>query len=110
MENPSRCPKNIENILSSSKTTMQAKKRRQKFPAVKSGVCRTNSQKATNKNMTRIQIDGENLTLDQLYSIALGGAEVELSQPARERMNASRAVVERLIESNAAVYGVNTGL
>jgi len=59
--------------------------------------------------MNRIQIDGETLTLDQLYSIALEGAEVELSQQARERMNASRAVVERLIESNAAVYGVNTG-
>jgi histidine ammonia-lyase len=59
--------------------------------------------------MNRIQIDGETLTLDQLYSIALGGAEVELSQTARERMNASRVVVERLIESNAAVYGVNTG-
>src|SRR5580658_1482416 len=59
--------------------------------------------------MERIQIDGQNLTLDQLYSIALGGAEVELAQPAREHMNASRAVVERLIESNAAVYGVNTG-
>src|ERR1700691_5567299 len=59
--------------------------------------------------MKRIQIDGQNLTLDQLYSIALGGAEVELGQPAREHMNASRAVVKRLIESNAAVYGVNTG-
>src|ERR1700729_3730595 len=59
--------------------------------------------------MNRIQIDGETLTLDQLYAIALDGAEVELSPQARERMNASRAVVERLIESNAAVYGVNTG-
>jgi histidine ammonia-lyase len=59
--------------------------------------------------MNRIQIDGETLTLDQLYAIALDGAGVELSQQARERMNASRAVVERLIESNAAVYGVNTG-
>src|SRR6202167_3867088 len=59
--------------------------------------------------MNRIQIDGENLALDQLYNLALDGAEVELSQAARERMNASRAVVERLTESNAAVYGVNTG-
>jgi histidine ammonia-lyase len=62
-----------------------------------------------NWNMNRIQIDGESLTLDLLYSIALDGAEVELSQQARERMNASRVVVERLIESNVAVYGVNTG-
>src|ERR1700733_13810509 len=59
--------------------------------------------------MNRIQIDGENLTLDQLYNIALDGAEVELSQAARERMNASRKVIERLVQSDAAVYGVNTG-
>jgi histidine ammonia-lyase len=59
--------------------------------------------------MNRIQIDGQNLTLDQLYGIAFGDAEAELSPAAREGMNASRAVVERLIESNAAVYGVNTG-
>jgi histidine ammonia-lyase len=59
--------------------------------------------------MNRIQIDGESLTLDQLYSIALEGAEAEIAPQARERMGASRAVVERLVESNAAVYGVNTG-
>ncbi len=59
--------------------------------------------------MNRIQIDGDNLTLEQLYSIALEGAEAEITPHARERMTASRAVVERLVESNAAVYGVNTG-
>jgi histidine ammonia-lyase len=59
--------------------------------------------------MNRIQIDGESLTLDQLYSIAVQGAEAEIAPQARERMGASRAVVERLVESNAAVYGVNTG-
>ena len=59
--------------------------------------------------MNRIQIDGESLTLGQLYSIALEGAEAEIAPQARERMSASRAVVERLVESNAAVYGVNTG-
>ena len=59
--------------------------------------------------MTPIQIDGDNFTLEQLYSVVLEGAQVELSPQARERMNRSRAVVERLIESDAAVYGVNTG-
>jgi histidine ammonia-lyase len=59
--------------------------------------------------MKPIQIDGDNFTLEQLYSVVLEGAQVELSPQARERMNRSRAVVERLIESDAAVYGVNTG-
>ncbi len=35
--------------------------------------------------------------------------EVALAPAAREKMLASRAVIERLIESNAPVYGVNTG-
>jgi histidine ammonia-lyase len=59
--------------------------------------------------MNKIQIDGEHLTLAQLYAVVLDGAEVELAPAARERMNASRAVIERLVESDAAVYGVNTG-
>jgi histidine ammonia-lyase len=37
------------------------------------------------------------------------GAKVELAPAARARMLASRAVIERLIESGDAVYGVNTG-
>src|ERR1700749_1323769 len=59
--------------------------------------------------MNRIQIDGEHLTLGDLYAVVFDGAEVELPASAGERMNASRAVIERLVESNAAVYGVNTG-
>jgi histidine ammonia-lyase len=57
----------------------------------------------------KLQIDGEHLTLQQLYAVVFEHAEVELSAGARERMNASRAVIERLIDSNTAVYGVNTG-
>jgi histidine ammonia-lyase len=59
--------------------------------------------------MNKIQIDGEHLTLAQLYSVVLDGAEVELAPSAREQMNASRAVIEKLLDSNAVVYGVNTG-
>ncbi|MGA8305592.1 MAG: histidine ammonia-lyase [Candidatus Acidiferrales bacterium] len=59
--------------------------------------------------MNKIQIDGEHLTLAELYAVVFEGAEVELAPAAREKMNASRAVIERLVESNAAVYGVNTG-
>src|SRR6516165_532801 len=59
--------------------------------------------------MDKIQIDGEHLTLAELYAAVFDGAQVELAAGAREKMNASRAVIERLVESNAAVYGVNTG-
>lgn len=59
--------------------------------------------------MNAIQIDGEHLTFEQLHSVVFECAEVQIAAHARERMIASRAVVERLIESDAAVYGVNTG-
>src|ERR1700721_4468631 len=59
--------------------------------------------------MNKIQIDGEHLTLAELYAVVFDSAEVELAPAARQKMNASRAVIERLVESNAAVYGVNTG-
>jgi histidine ammonia-lyase len=59
--------------------------------------------------MSTIQIDGEHLDFAQLYRVVFEGATVELAPPARERMMASRAVIERLIASDRAVYGVNTG-
>jgi histidine ammonia-lyase len=59
--------------------------------------------------VNKVAIDGEQLTLESLYSIVFDRAEAEIDASARERMNASRAVVERLIEAGGAVYGVNTG-
>jgi histidine ammonia-lyase len=59
--------------------------------------------------MSAIQIDGERLDFAQLYRVVFDGAKVELAPQARKRMLASRAVIERLIASDQAVYGVNTG-
>ncbi|MFZ0412541.1 MAG: histidine ammonia-lyase, partial [Candidatus Acidiferrales bacterium] len=59
--------------------------------------------------MNKIEIDGESLTLADLWSVVYDGADVEISAAARRNMQASRAVIERLIESDSAVYGVNTG-
>lgn len=59
--------------------------------------------------MNTVQIDGEHLTLGQLLDVAQRGARAELTGAARERMKASRAVIERVVESGVTVYGVNTG-
>ena len=59
--------------------------------------------------MSAIQIDGEQLDFAQLYRVVFDRARVELAPQARTRMLASRAVIERLIASDQAVYGVNTG-
>ncbi|HTX14184.1 MAG TPA: aromatic amino acid lyase, partial [Candidatus Baltobacteraceae bacterium] len=59
--------------------------------------------------MPTIRIDGEHLTIEELHRLVFGGAAAELAPAAREQMKASRAVIERLIDSDAPVYGVNTG-
>ncbi|HEY6903978.1 MAG TPA: histidine ammonia-lyase [Candidatus Acidoferrales bacterium] len=59
--------------------------------------------------MTRISIDGEHLTIEDLHRLALGDAEAELSAAARDKMKASRAAIEKLLGAGGAVYGVNTG-
>ncbi len=51
---------------------------------------------------------GGDLSLDDVVSVALG-APVVLSVSARQRIEASREVVERALRSGAIVYGVTTG-
>ena len=56
-----------------------------------------------------IALTGNDLTFEQLYAVALRGAQVEVSSLAVARMESSRAVVDRLVESGATAYGINTG-
>jgi histidine ammonia-lyase len=56
-----------------------------------------------------VALSGNDLTFPQLYDVALRGEQVQLTASAIERMNASRAVVERLVASGATAYGINTG-
>lgn len=56
-----------------------------------------------------VLISHEPMSLDELASIA-GGAEVRLSSDAVARIEASRNVVDRALEGDDLVYGLNTGL
>ena len=56
-----------------------------------------------------VGLTGNDLTFAQLYAVALRGESVELAPAAAERMKASRAVVQRLVDSDATAYGINTG-
>jgi histidine ammonia-lyase len=58
---------------------------------------------------TPIELTGNSLTLSELEQVVFDGAAVSLSIDARRRMDASRAVIERCVESDKTVYGVNTG-
>jgi histidine ammonia-lyase len=57
----------------------------------------------------QVALTGNDLTFDQLYAVALRNAEVSLAPTAVERMKASRAVVDRVVTSNATAYGITTG-
>jgi histidine ammonia-lyase len=59
--------------------------------------------------MHSITINGESLTLEKMAAVALDFATVELAAEARERVLASRAVIDRALESNLPIYGVTTG-
>ena len=56
-----------------------------------------------------VLLTGNDLTFAQLYAVALRGEAAELASAAVERMKASRAVVQRLVDSDATAYGITTG-
>src|ERR1700748_1654415 len=56
-----------------------------------------------------LELDGQQLTLEEVARVARGDARVSLAVAARERMNESRRVVERIVAESRVVYGVNTG-
>jgi histidine ammonia-lyase len=57
-----------------------------------------------------ILLDGESLTMAAVSRIAAHEEQVGLAPAAREKMQASRAVVERVAAGDEPVYGVNTGV
>ena len=56
-----------------------------------------------------IQLTGHDLTLGELQQIAFARSECEIPASARERMAASRALVEKVAAEPRAIYGINTG-
>jgi histidine ammonia-lyase len=56
-----------------------------------------------------ILLDGSSLTLPDLLAIAHDGAAVGLSPAARQRVRASRALVDARATGDEPAYGINTG-
>ena len=57
----------------------------------------------------QVALTGNDLTFDHLYAVALHNARVSLAPAAIERMKASRAIVDQVVASDAAAYGITTG-
>ncbi len=58
---------------------------------------------------SKILLDGDTLSLEAIGAVAHRRAEVALSPEARGRVERARALVDRVAEGSAAVYGINTG-
>ena len=56
-----------------------------------------------------LQLSGQKLTLEEITAVAYGQEQVALAADARDRMEQSRRVVEKIVSENRTVYGVNTG-
>ncbi len=56
-----------------------------------------------------IGIDGDTLKLEDIRQVAAGEAIVELSAASLEKVQRSRALVDRIAERDEPTYGVNTG-
>jgi histidine ammonia-lyase len=59
--------------------------------------------------MPPLPLTGRDLSLVDVVAVARDAREVTLADEARDRMRASRAVIERLVAEGATVYGVTTG-
>jgi histidine ammonia-lyase len=60
--------------------------------------------------LAAIGLTGEDLTVDDVWAVAVDGSRAVLTDDARERMNAARELVERAAHgSREHTYGVNTG-
>lgn len=56
-----------------------------------------------------VTIENGKLTIEDFIKTARGYEEVSLSQATRDRISASRKMLEKAAEGSQAVYGVNTG-
>ena len=55
-------------------------------------------------------IDGTGLTIEKLVRVARHGEKVELGSGAEERIRKCRRMIERKLEADEIMYGVNTGI
>ncbi len=57
-----------------------------------------------------IEIKGSSLTIDDLVNVAMNGATVSIAPEAVDRIHACAALVLKLVNDGAAIYGVTTGI
>ena len=61
------------------------------------------------KDIHHVTLDGESLSIEQVVAVARFGASVSLSPATFSRIDASRALVDRIVKEGRTVYGISTG-
>lgn len=56
-----------------------------------------------------IQLNGQNLSIEQLGRILYNGEKIEIAEEAKVSVVKSRDAVERIVQQDKTVYGINTG-
>ncbi len=59
--------------------------------------------------MKTISLDGQSLTISDLYHTVMQGGRIALSSKARKQVERARALIETWIASDEVIYGVTTG-
>ena len=60
--------------------------------------------------MDTVNLNGRDLTIEQVVKVAREGYKVEITPEAMDMLKASRQLVFDLVDSNVPVYGFNTGV
>lgn len=60
--------------------------------------------------METVNLNGKDLTIEQVVKVARDRAKVEITSEAMDTLKASRQLVFDLVDSNVPVYGFNTGV
>jgi histidine ammonia-lyase len=59
--------------------------------------------------MKKLILDGNSLTIDDVYRLATTPGSLEIRPSAKQKMRASRRVIERWVDRGEKIYGVTTG-
>jgi histidine ammonia-lyase len=59
--------------------------------------------------ISNVLVDGQSLTIDAVEAVARHGAPTVLDGEARERIAASRSVIDGILAAGQVAYGINTG-
>jgi histidine ammonia-lyase len=57
-----------------------------------------------------VTVDGNSLDVSGVVRVARGGEEVKIDPSAMERVISCRAIVDKMVEDKAVIYGVTTGI